>query len=98
MTTAAAKSPRGGRPRVFSQTLANKICAMAEVGATLDEIEAAVGVSRSSIHYWARADAAGLSDYRGFKRRFYLARAAGYARKWGGPPDPPSREAARDGG
>jgi len=26
--------------------------------------------------------------YRGFTRRFFLARAAGYARKWGGPPDP----------
>jgi hypothetical protein len=98
-TTAAAKSPRGAGPRRYTPALAGKICAMAASGATLDEIEAAFGVSRSSIHYWARADAAGLADYRGFRRKFYEARGAGYARKWGAvPSDAPPREAARDGG
>jgi hypothetical protein len=100
MTTAAAKNPRVGQGRRrYTPALAGKICAMAASGATLEEIEAAFRVSRSSIHYWARADAAGLADYQGFRRKFYEARGAGYARKWGAvPPDAPPREAARDGG
>ena len=98
MTTAAAKSPRGGRPRIFSKTVAEKVIALAEAGLTYPEIEQAAGISKGAIYYWVRADEAGLAEYQGFKRRFFLARAAGYARKWGGPQDPPPREAARDGG
>ena len=97
MTTAAAKSPRGGRPRIFSQTVAEKVVALAEAGLTYPEIERAAGISKGAIYYWVRADEAGLTEYRGFKRRFFLARAAGYARKWGGPPDPPPDNEARDG-
>jgi hypothetical protein len=98
MTTAAAKSPRGGRPRIFSKTVAEKVIALAEAGLTFPEIERAAGISKGAIYYWVRADEAGLSEYQGFKRRFFLARAAGYARKWGGPPDPPPDPRARNGG
>jgi hypothetical protein len=97
VTTIAAKSPRGGRPRVFSQTVAAKVIALAEAGLTYPEIERAAGISKGAIYYWVRADEAGLPEYRGFKRRFYLARAAGYARKWGGPPDPPAADGAAPG-
>ena len=68
-------------------------------GFPLDEIETAFAVSRSSIHFWARADAAGLADYRGFRRKFYEARGAGYARKWRAvPPDATPEPRARNGG
>ena len=56
------------------------------------------GISKGAIYYWIRADDAKIPDYQGFRRRFYLARAAGYARKWGGPPDPPPEPRARNGG
>ena len=92
MTTVAAKSPRGGRPRIYSKTVAEKIIALAEAGLTYPEIERAAGISKGAIYYWIRNDQAGYPDYRGFKRRFFQARAAGYARKWGGPPDPPAAD------
>jgi hypothetical protein len=97
MTTVAAKSPRGGRPRIYSQTVAERVIALAEAGLTYPEIERAAGISKGAIYYWIRNDQAGYPDYRGFKRRFFLARAAGYARKWGGPPDTPPDNEARDG-
>jgi phage/plasmid-associated DNA primase len=89
LTTIAAKGPKGGGP-YLSRTVAEKIIALAEAGLTYPEIERAAVISKGAICYWIRAGSGGLPGYQGFRRRFYLARAPGYARKRGGPPDPPA--------
>jgi transposase-like protein len=89
MPTITEKRPRGGAPRRYCQALAAKVIALAETGCTYAEIARAAGISESSIYYWVRGDEAGVPDYQGFKRRFFLARGVGYARKFGVPPDPP---------
>jgi hypothetical protein len=90
MTTITEKRPKGGAPRRYSVALADKICGLAAAGLTYDEIERAAGISRGAIYYWLRADDARLPEYQGFRKKFYEARATGYVRKWGVPPDPPA--------
>jgi hypothetical protein len=87
--TIAAKSPRGGKPRLYSQALADKVIRLAESGITYPEIARAAGISESSIYYWLLASTAGRPGYRDFYDRFYRARATGYARRYGVEPDPP---------
>jgi hypothetical protein len=87
--TIAAKSPRGGKPRLYSAALAEKIIRLAETGITYPEIARVCGIHVSSLYYWLSASEADKAGYRGFRDRFYRARAVGYTKRYGVAPDPP---------
>jgi hypothetical protein len=51
----------------------------------------------NAFHYWARADAGGLVDYRGFRRKFYEAPRGRLRTQVGCVPEPYARPPGRDG-